>query len=64
MSTSTSPTRVRDGSPELVCKRTDDGDDGDGGEVTFFERDVDPDERTTRWITVRESDCVSRDEWR
>ncbi|PHQ44959.1 hypothetical protein DJ68_15565 [Halorubrum sp. C3] len=59
MSTSTSPTRVRDGSPELVCKRTD-----DGGEVTFFERDVDPDERTTRWITVRESDCVSRDEWR
>ncbi|MFO7934995.1 MAG: hypothetical protein R6U78_13050 [Bacteroidales bacterium] len=61
MSTSTSPTRVRDGSPELVCKRTA-GDDG--GEVTFFEPDVDPDERTTRWITVRESDCVSRDEWR
>ncbi|MDZ5813345.1 hypothetical protein U4E84_18610 [Halorubrum sp. AD140] len=61
MSTSTSPARVRDGSPELVCKRTE--SDG-GGEVTFFERDVDPDERTTRWITVRESDCVSRDEWR
>ncbi|TKX63522.1 hypothetical protein EXE48_00600 [Halorubrum sp. ASP1] len=61
MSTSTSSARVRDGSPELVCKRTD-GDDG--GEVTFFERDVDPDERTTRWITVRESDCVPRDEWR
>ncbi|TKX73503.1 hypothetical protein EXE46_13965 [Halorubrum sp. GN11_10-6_MGM] len=62
MSTSTSSARARDGSPELVCKRTDDGD-GDG-EVTFFERDVDPDERTTRWITVRESDCVPRDEWR
>jgi hypothetical protein len=61
MSTSTSSARVRDESPELVCKRTD-GDDG--GEVTFFERDVDPDERTTRWITVRESDCVPRDEWR
>ena len=61
MSTSTSSARVRDESPELVCKRTD----GDGGvEVTFFERDVDPDERTTRWITVRESDCVPRDEWR
>ena len=61
MSTSTSSARVRDESPELVCKRTD----GDGGgEVTFFERDVDPDERTTRWVTVRESDCVPRDEWR
>jgi len=61
MSTSASSARVRDESPELVCKRTD----GDGGgEVTFFERDVDPDERTTRWITVRESDCVPRDEWR
>ena len=61
MSTSTSSTRA-DGSPELVCKRTDDGDGG--GEVTFFERDVDPDDRTTRWITVRESDCVSREKWR
>ena len=61
MSTSTSSVRVRDESPALVCKRTD-GDDG--GEVTFFERDVDPDERTTRWITVREDDCVPRDEWR
>ena len=61
MSTSTSSARVRDESPELVCKRTD----GDGGgEVTFFERDVDPDERTTRWITVREADCVPRDDWR
>ncbi|MDB9301747.1 hypothetical protein PN417_12455 [Halorubrum ezzemoulense] len=62
MSTSTSSARVRDGSPELVCKRTDNGDGG--GEVTFFERDVDPDERTTRWITVREEDCVPRDDWR
>jgi len=61
MSTSTSSARVRDGSPELVCKRSE----GDGGgEVTFFERDVDPDDRTTRWVTVRESDCVPRDEWR
>jgi hypothetical protein len=61
MSTSTSPERVRDGSPELVCKRTD---GTDGGEVTFFEPDVDPDERTTRWVTVREEDCVPRDKWR
>ena len=61
MSASTPSARVHDGSPELVCKRTD-GDDG--SEVTFFERDADPDERTTRWITVRESDCVPRDEWR
>jgi len=59
---STSPTRVRAERPELVCKRTDDGS-GDG-EVTFFEPDRDPDERTTRWITVREADCVARDEWR
>ncbi|QAU12789.1 hypothetical protein EKH57_08660 [Halorubrum sp. BOL3-1] len=61
MSTSTSSVRVRDESPELVCKRTDDGDGA--GEVTFFERDVDPDERTTRWVTVRESDCIPREEW-
>ncbi|QKY16024.1 hypothetical protein [Halorubrum sp. CBA1229] len=59
---STSSTRVRAERPELVCKRTDDGS-GDG-EVTFFERERDPDERTTRWITVREADCVPRDEWR
>ena len=61
MSTSTSSARVRDRSPELVCRRTD--DDGTG-EVTFFERDIDPDERTTRWVTVREDDCIPRDEWR
>ncbi|OYR70719.1 hypothetical protein DJ71_20705 [Halorubrum sp. E3] len=61
MSTSTSSARVRDGSPALVCKRTD-GDDGE--EVTFFERDRDPDERTTRWITVRAEDCVPAEEWR
>ena len=59
---STSSTRVRAERPALVCKRTD-GGSGDG-EVTFFERDRDPDERTTRWITVREADCVTRDEWR
>ncbi|MFO7934998.1 MAG: hypothetical protein R6U78_13065 [Bacteroidales bacterium] len=59
---STSSTRVHAGRPELVCKRSDDGS-GDG-EVTFFERDRDPDERTTRWITVREADCVPLEEWR
>ncbi|GAB3694291.1 hypothetical protein GCM10028858_03980 [Halorubrum pallidum] len=48
--------------PELVCKRTDDADAD--GEVTFFERERDPDDRTTRWITVSESDCVPRSEWR
>ena len=58
---STSSTRVRAERSELVCKRTDDG--SDGGEVTFFERDRDPDERTTRWITVREADCVPATEW-
>ncbi|WP_435094298.1 DUF7511 domain-containing protein [Halorubrum sp. N11] len=59
---STSSTRVRAERSELVCKRTD--GDSDGGEVTFFERDRDPDERTTRWITVRAADCVPEDEWR
>jgi len=59
---STSSTRVRAERSELVCKRTD-GDSG-GEEVTFFERDRDPDERTTRWITVRAADCVPADEWR
>jgi len=62
MSTFTSSARVRDRSPELVCRRTDDGDGT--SEVTFFERDVDPDERTTRWVTVREDDCIPRNEWR
>jgi len=60
---STSSTRVRAERPELVCKRTDDGD-SDGGEVTFFERELAPDERTTRWITVSEADCVPTSEWR
>mgnify|MGYP005849915349 CR=1 FL=1 len=59
---STSSTRIRAGGSELVCKRTDGGSDGE--EVTFFERDRDPDERTTRWITVRAADCVPADEWR
>ncbi|GAB7010282.1 DUF7511 domain-containing protein [Halorubrum trueperi] len=59
---STSSTRVRAERPELVCKRT--GDDSEDGEVTFFERERDPDERTTRWITVRESDLVPSAKWR
>jgi hypothetical protein len=59
---STSSTRVRVEQSELVCRRAD--GDSDGGEVTFFERDRDPDERTTRWITVRAADCVPADEWR
>jgi hypothetical protein len=59
---STSSTRVRAERSELVCKRTD--GDSDGGEVTFFERDRDPDERTTRWITVSAADCVPEEEWR
>ena len=67
---STSSTRVRTERPELVCKRTDGGSGapGDGadadGEVTFFEPDREPDERTTRWITVRAADCVPEAEWR
>ncbi|MGQ3328934.1 MULTISPECIES: DUF7511 domain-containing protein [Halorubrum] len=59
---STSSARIRAEQSELVCKRTD--GDSDGEEVTFFERDRDPDERTTRWITVRAEDCVPAEEWR
>jgi hypothetical protein len=59
---STSSTRVRSERPALDCRRTDDG--AGRGEVTFFERDRDPSDRTTRWITVDERDCVSLDEWR
>ncbi|WP_123619438.1 hypothetical protein [Halorubrum sp. CSM-61] len=59
---STSSTRIRAEQSELVCKGTD--GDADDEEVTFFEADRDPDERTTRWITVRASDCVPADEWR
>ncbi len=62
---STSSTRVRIERPELVCKRTVDADveaDADV-EVTFFERGRDPDDRTTRWITINEAACVPRSEW-
>jgi len=59
---STSPMRVHAEPPELVCRRTEDESADD--EVTFFEPDRDPDERTTRWITVRAVDCVPSDEWR
>jgi len=45
-----------------VCRSTE--DPSADAEVTFFEADRDPDERTTRWVTVREEDCVPRDEWR
>ncbi|MFC6754648.1 DUF7511 domain-containing protein [Halorubrum tibetense] len=58
---STSPTRVHAEPPELVCRRSEGSADD---EVTFFEPDRDPDERTTRWITVRAADCVPSDEWR
>jgi len=54
--------RVHAEPPELVCRRTEDESADD--EVTFFEPDRDPDERTTRWITVRAVDCVPSDEWR
>lgn len=61
MSTPVPSARARSEPPQLVCKRTD----GDGGgEVTFFEPDIDPADRTTRWITARESDCVLRGELR
>ena len=59
---STSPMRVHDEGPELACRRTDGG--SADAEVTFFEPDRDPDDRTTRWITVRAVDCVPCDEWR
>lgn len=64
---STSPTRVRAepqalAVPALDCRRTT--DDAGDEEVTFFEPDRDPEERTTRWITVHESDLLPEDEWR
>ena len=59
---STSPTRVHAERPEIVCRSTE--DPSADAEVTFFEADRDPDERTTRWITVRAADCVPREEWR
>ncbi|GEM_PF-2180526 len=33
-------------------------------EVTLFEADRDPDDRTTRWITAAKADCVPEAEWR
>ncbi len=57
---STSPMRVHAEPPELVCRRTE---DGSADEVTFFEPDRDPDERTTRWITARAADCIPSDDW-
>jgi len=55
---STSSARVREGRPELVCRTAESASDT---EVTFFEANRDPNERTTRWITVEASDCVSLD---
>ena len=60
---STSPMRVHGERPEIVCRSAADEESPDA-EVTFFEADRDPDERTTRWITVRAGDCVPREEWR
>ncbi|RAW46516.1 hypothetical protein DQW50_02820 [Halorubrum sp. 48-1-W] len=59
---STSPMRVPSERPEIVCRSA--GEGSPDAEVTFFEADRDPDERTTRWITVRAVDCVPREEWR
>ena len=65
---SASSTRVRAERPELACRPTEGGDAGDGPdadcEVTFFEPDREPDDRTTRWITVRAADCVPERDWR
>lgn len=59
----TSPTRAfREEPPELVARRT--GGESETVEVTLYEADLDPDERTTRWITAAEADCVPADEWR
>ncbi|SNR40833.1 hypothetical protein [Halorubrum vacuolatum] len=33
-------------------------------EVTFYEADLAPDERTARWITARKADCIPEAEWR
>jgi hypothetical protein len=55
--------RVHGERPEIVCRSAADEESPDA-EVTFFEADRDPDERTTRWITVRAGDCVPREEWR
>ncbi len=59
----TSPTRaLRDAPPELVARRT--GEGSETVEVTLYEADLDPDERTTRWITAVEADCISAVDWR
>ncbi|WP_418282404.1 DUF7511 domain-containing protein [Halorubrum sp. DTA98] len=59
----TSPTRAfRAEPPELVCRPSEEG--SDDTEVTFYEPDRDPAERTTRWITADESDCIPEAAWR
>jgi hypothetical protein len=58
---SASPLRA-DGEQPTLVSRTTDGETGDA-EVTFFEAERPPDDRTTRWITLREQDCVSLVAW-
>ncbi|GAB7090647.1 hypothetical protein JCM18237_09180 [Halorubrum luteum] len=58
----TSPTRAfRAESPELVCRPSDEG--SDDTEVTFYEPDRDPEDRTTRWITADVDDCIPESDW-
>ncbi len=56
-----STSTLHDEPPELVARRTEEG--SETVEVTLYEADLDPDERTTRWITAAASDCVPADEW-
>lgn len=47
---------------ELVCRRT--REPTGVTEWTFYEADLDPEERTARWITVEEGDMVPESDWR
>ena len=60
---STSPMRApREASFGLVCRPSEEA--CRDAEVTFYEPDRDPDERTTRWITADAADCIPESEWR
>ncbi|MWV63362.1 hypothetical protein GRS48_00750 [Halorubrum sp. JWXQ-INN 858] len=52
----------REEPPELVARRTEEGNGP--AEVTLYEATRAPDERTTRWITADAPDCIPADEWR